>query len=78
MKRASYRDAIDVIAMNDEPSIMIEDEMIGFASVLLVACIFDVTQERVARDVIRARVKEAKAKRAHDPMDIAFNDLRSR
>ena len=55
MKRASYREAISVIALNDEPTVMSADAMTAMASVLVVAAIFDVTTERVARDVVKYR-----------------------
>lgn len=57
LKRASYRDAIDFIALNDEPTIMDVEEVHALASVLLVASIFGTSQERVARDVVRLRHK---------------------
>lgn len=59
LKRASYREAIECIALNDEPCIMEPEEMCGMATVLLVAAIFGTEQERVARDVIRLRRKVA-------------------
>jgi hypothetical protein len=55
MKRASYRLAVEYIALNDEPTIRGAEEMIGYASVQLVSEIFDVPALRVARDVIRQR-----------------------
>ena len=69
MKRASYRDAIDFIAFNDEDGSddhLDEEAVKAMASVLLVASIFDVERERVARDVVRLRVKEAKAEAKRD------------
>lgn len=60
MKRASYRDAIDFIAQNDEPLELDEGAMSGYASVVLIASIFDVESERVARDVVRLRKRIAK------------------
>lgn len=64
MKRASYRDGIDFIAMNDEPAELEEDVVAGLATVLLVSELFGVERERVARDVVRYRKKEAKRQRA--------------
>lgn len=55
MKRASYREAVRFIAEEDEPLLMEVDDMNGMASVQLVACIFDVDADRVARDVIKLR-----------------------
>ena len=57
MKRASYREAISVIALNDEPEIMEPEEMEGMASVLVVASIFGLETSKVAADVIRYREK---------------------
>jgi hypothetical protein len=55
MKRASYRHAVEVIALNDEPCELSADVMAGFASVMIIAEIFGIDQERVARDVVRLR-----------------------
>lgn len=57
MKRASYREAVEYIALNDEPTLMTDGEMFGMPSVGVIAAVFDVPQERVARDVVRYRVK---------------------
>ena len=60
MKRASYRDAIDWIAQNDSAG---DDdagdpEVAGhLVSSVLIADIFDVSTERVGRDVVRKRVQ---------------------
>lgn len=58
MKRASYRDGVYWIAMNDEPGE--EDQVViaGFISTLLLADLFGVDPQRVARDVLRLRRKE--------------------
>lgn len=66
MKRASYRDAVDFIAMNDESAEMDPEEVIRLASVLLVSEIFAVSRERVTRDVIRLRAKNAKEDRRRE------------
>lgn len=58
MKRASYRDAIDYIAWNDEPEELDAQEMFGMATVQLVSQIFDVPGEKVAEDVVRLRKKQ--------------------
>lgn len=58
MKRASYREAIEIIALNDEPEELDEEVMLGMATVMLTASIFGVEQARVARDVVRYRRKE--------------------
>jgi hypothetical protein len=57
MKRASYRDAVAWIALNDEPS----ERDLGFIadqiSVVLIADVMNVDPHRIARDVIRYREK---------------------
>jgi hypothetical protein len=55
MKRASYRHAVEYIANNDEPSILDAEAMTYYATVQLVAEVFDVAPERVARDVVKRR-----------------------
>jgi hypothetical protein len=54
-KRASYREAIECIAHNDEPEERDAAEMVGYASVLVIAYIFDKEQDVVANDVVRYR-----------------------
>lgn len=56
MKRASYRDAVNHIAFNDDPSCVDAVEVRGTLTVGLIASIFGVTNERVASDVVRLRV----------------------
>ena len=58
MKRASYRQAIEYIAFNDEPTISNADDMSGFPSVQLVGYVFDVPVERVTQDIIKLRERE--------------------
>lgn len=53
----SWRKAIASIAENDEPDILDTEEMIGYASVMVVADAFDKTSEEVAAAVIRYRKK---------------------
>lgn len=66
MKRASYRDGIDFIAMNDEADELDEEVVAGLATVLLVSELFGVERDRVARDVVRYRKKIAQQEaRAH-------------
>ena len=60
MKRASYRDAIDFIAWNDEALELDEEIVSGLATVLLVASIFGVDTTRVARDVVRLRKRDGR------------------
>jgi len=56
MKRASYREGVAWIAMNDEPGATTE-ETAGLISVALLADLFGATSERVAKDVMRYRDK---------------------
>jgi len=65
MRRASYKEAIAWIAQNDDPGsdllgrINLDYELIeGQISVGLIADIFGVTTDKVARDVIKFRQKE--------------------
>lgn len=60
MKRASYREGIEWIALNDEVG---DDEALNeavvatYISTCLLADLFGVTVERVAEDVVRRRYK---------------------
>lgn len=58
MKRASYRNGIDFIAMNDNCDMVEEKELVGTGTVFLMAELFGVTQEKVAKDVINYRKKQ--------------------
>jgi hypothetical protein len=58
MKRANYREAVMIVALNDEPTIMEPEELVDQVSVALIADIFDVPVERVAQDIVRIRRKE--------------------
>lgn len=63
--RASYRKAIEWIALNDEPGEMnveITSEMI---SVGLIADLFGKTQQEVARQVVKRRKFWASQQRVH-------------
>lgn len=74
MKRASYRDAVDWIAQNDESGSEDTPEQIsGYASVVLVADLFDVDSIKVAGAVYNKRIalgyfpgKKVKLKDLHD------------
>lgn len=54
MKRASYREGVQWIALNDEPTAS-EEELLSMISVLFLADLFDTTPARVVRDVLQAR-----------------------
>ena len=59
MKRASYREACAWIALNDDAATGDSEETIsGYISTLLIADLFAVEPERVARDIARARRRE--------------------
>jgi hypothetical protein len=57
MKRASYRAAVRWIALNDESIEREHGVVAGLASVVLVADLFDVETDRVAREVLALRSK---------------------
>jgi phage regulator Rha-like protein len=58
LKRASYRDAINFIAFNDEPLDRDPASAGTYTTSLLVAEIFGTTTERVGRDIVRLRERE--------------------
>lgn len=55
MIRASYRAGVRWIAVNDEPAEYDAEVVAALISVLLLADLFGVEPERVARDVLRER-----------------------
>jgi hypothetical protein len=60
MKRASYRHAVQWIALNDEAGNTPTDSqqiISDYVTTALIADLFDVTTERVARDVLRYRTQ---------------------
>lgn len=57
VKRASYREAVAWIAMNDEPTEDDLNEVAEAITVCLIADIFGVFPDRVAGDVLRYRKK---------------------
>jgi hypothetical protein len=62
MKRASYRKAVEWIALNDETAVSEDvDTIAGYISTLLAADLFDIEPERVAKDVLRYRKEHAPA-----------------
>ena len=67
MKRASCREAVAWIARNDDegsPDALEVDTVRGMLTVVLTADLFGVDAERVARDVVRYRMKRAIEERA--------------
>jgi hypothetical protein len=65
MKRASYRNAVAWIALNDETTEIDPQEIRGFISVVLVADLFDVDALKVASDVVRYRMKQCNEAERH-------------
>jgi hypothetical protein len=57
MKRASYRDAIEFLAYNDDPT-QTDPELMTTISTGLVASIFGVPDVRVIADVLRVRKRD--------------------
>jgi hypothetical protein len=57
LKRASYRDAVSWIALNDEPGDRDPETVAEIISVVLTAELFGAAPERVATDIIRYRTK---------------------
>jgi hypothetical protein len=59
MKRASYREACEWIAANDNAGNGDDEEAVaGYVSTLLVADLFGVEPGRVGRDVMRRRKRQ--------------------
>lgn len=54
---ASYRKGVAYIALYDEPHCMDADEMRGYASVHVLAEVFDKDEFKVAQDVVRYRLQ---------------------
>ncbi len=58
MRRPRYRDGVQWIADNDEGGNMDPESVAGQISTLLLADLFGVEPERVAKDVVKARARE--------------------
>jgi hypothetical protein len=58
VKRASYREAVEWIALNDEPTGGVLEDVAGYISTLLIADLFGKDPQDVAAAIIRVRVKE--------------------
>ena len=52
---ASYRKGVVYIALNDEPRCVDAEEMRGYASVHVLAEVFDKDEFKVAQDVVKYR-----------------------
>lgn len=57
-KTPSYREAIEFIAMNDEPTIMDTDLLVGYPTVHLAAIMFGKNIDDVAADVVMFRTNK--------------------
>jgi hypothetical protein len=58
MKRASYREGVAWIALNDEPTQIDASVIAEMISVTLLADLFGVSPERVAADIVKARLSK--------------------
>ncbi len=72
MKRACYREAVALIAMNDNladdgpahklpdhpDNAQVVESIAGYSSTMFVCCLFGVEKQRVACDVLRVRIRE--------------------
>lgn len=56
--RASYHFGVQWIADNDEPGVLDENEVAGFATTMLLADLFRKPTEEVAEAVVLARLKD--------------------
>jgi hypothetical protein len=59
MKAPCLRDAVAWVALNDEPTILVADEVVGMATVALIADLFGKDQEEIARRVVKLRTQMA-------------------
>lgn len=57
MRRASYRFGVQWIALSDNPGSDEPEQMTGYITVALLADLFGVPPERVAKDVLKFRTK---------------------
>jgi hypothetical protein len=58
MKRPSYREGVEFIALNDDPNNTDPETVMGTLTVGLLSALFGVTHDRVASDVVRFREKQ--------------------
>lgn len=59
MKRPSYREAVEAIALNDNPGDGDTREQIaGYRTTLLIAWLWEVSPQKVANDIVSVRVRE--------------------
>jgi hypothetical protein len=58
-KKPSYRELIAYVALNDEPTCMDVEDMVGHASVHAINVAFGTPLEVVAKDVVNYRKRDA-------------------
>ena len=54
-KAASYSDAVEYVALNDDSSELDPEKLLGTISIMLVASIFDIDPPQVVKDIIAFR-----------------------
>lgn len=72
MKRASYRHGVEILALNGDYDLDTVEALAADMTVDLLATLFAVEPERVARDVLRVRAAHEatkKPKEARKPLD---------
>jgi predicted P-loop ATPase/GTPase len=57
LKTKTYKKAVEWIAINDEPSETDLEEISGFLTVTLIADLFNIDEQVVAKDVLKIREK---------------------
>lgn len=60
MKRASYREGVEWIALNDEPMDLDPKSISWYISVCLLSDLFKVSNIKVATDILKIRIRESK------------------
>lgn len=65
-RRASYREGVEYVAMNDEPTLLDPEWLLGQPTIQLLSILFGKTDDQVAADVVRFRRKQMKEVRRPD------------
>lgn len=73
-KHPSYREAIEYVALNDEPCVMSAKDIMYQPTTQLVNVIFGTPMEEIAQDIIRLRVKMVRRERRLDRMARKLNE----
>lgn len=76
MKRASYREGVEWIALNDSAGedAYNEEAIAGFISTCLLADLFGVEREKVATDIVKFRKKNADRYDFDDPQTVQIDE----